>query len=32
VREILERQGNEIATPTEAREMLDLKGGDMVKF
>jgi len=32
VREILERQGNEIATPDEAREMLALKGSDAVNF
>jgi uncharacterized protein (DUF849 family) len=32
VREILERQGNEIATPDEAREMLGLKGADRVAF
>ncbi len=32
VREILERQGNQIATPDEAREMLDLKGVDQVKY
>lgn len=32
VREILERQGNEIATPAEAREMLALKGADKVNY
>ena len=32
VREILERQGNEIATPDEARAMLQLKGSDAVNF
>ena len=32
VREILERQGNEIATPDEARQMLALKGADKVKY
>ena len=32
IRSILEALGHEIATPTEARAMLDLKGGDMVKF
>jgi uncharacterized protein (DUF849 family) len=32
VRSILEGLGLEIATPTEAREILDLKGGDQVEF
>ncbi|MDB5572301.1 MAG: prokaryotic protein of unknown function [Hyphomicrobiales bacterium] len=32
IRRILEELGHEIATPAEAREMLGLKGGDMVKF
>ncbi|ASJ73512.1 3-keto-5-aminohexanoate cleavage protein [Granulosicoccus antarcticus] len=32
VRQILEGQGLEIATPDEAREMLKLKGGDRVNF
>lgn len=32
VRRILEDLGHEIASPVEAREMLALKGGDMVKF
>ncbi len=32
IRGILETLSLEIATPTEAREMLDLKGGDMVAF
>lgn len=32
IRSILEALGHQIATPKEAREMLDLKGGDMVKF
>lgn len=32
VRTILEGQGLEIATPAEAREILDLKGGDKVDF
>ncbi len=32
IRRILEEQGNEIATPDEAREMLGLKGGDRVAF
>ncbi len=32
IRLILETLGHEIATPAEAREMLGLKGGDMVKF
>ena len=32
VREILEGLGLEIATPDEARELLDLKGGDRVAF
>lgn len=32
VREILELQGNEIATPEEARAMLGLKGADRVNF
>lgn len=32
VRALLETQGNEIATPDEAREMLSLKGSDKVAF
>ena len=32
VRQILEGQGLEIATPDEAREILNLKGGDQVGF
>ena len=32
VRQILEAQGLEIATPSEAREILELKGGDQVDF
>ncbi len=32
IRSIMENLSLEIATPTEAREMLALKGGDMVKF
>ena len=32
VRQILEGLGLEIATPTEAREILSLKGGDKVGF
>jgi len=32
IRRIVEDLGAEIATPDEAREMLDLKGGDRVKF
>ena len=32
IRSIVENLSMEIATPTEAREMLALKGGDMVKF
>ncbi|MCC2096324.1 MAG: 3-keto-5-aminohexanoate cleavage protein, partial [Hyphomicrobiales bacterium] len=32
IRKILEELGHEIATPDEAREMLDLKGADLVKF
>lgn len=32
VRQILERLGLQIATPQEAREILDLKGGDQVAF
>ena len=32
IRRILEELSLEIATPTEAREMLALKGGDMVDF
>lgn len=32
VRQILEGQGLEIATPDEAREILQLKGGDQVNF
>ena len=32
IRGILEQLGLEIATPAEARQMLDLKGGDAVAF
>jgi 3,5-dioxohexanoate:acetyl-CoA acetone transferase len=32
IRAILESLGHQIATPTEARDMLALKGADMVKF
>ena len=32
VRRILEEQGNEIATPDEARAILNLKGADQVRF
>ncbi len=32
IRSIIENLSMEVATPTEAREMLALKGGDMVKF
>ena len=32
IRRILEDLSLEIATPAEAREMLDLKGGDQVAF
>ena len=32
IRRILEDLGAEIATPEEARELLDLKGGDRVGF
>ena len=32
IRRILEELGYEIATPDEARAMLDLKGGDRVAF
>lgn len=32
IRRILEDLSMEIATPTEAREMLKLKGGDLVGF
>ncbi|WP_299723728.1 3-keto-5-aminohexanoate cleavage protein [uncultured Tateyamaria sp.] len=32
VRRIVEELGSEVATPDEAREMLDLKGGDRVNF
>ncbi|MEM1399979.1 MAG: 3-keto-5-aminohexanoate cleavage protein [Pseudomonadota bacterium] len=32
VRAILERQGNQIATPAEARDLLGLKGVDKIKF
>ena len=32
VRRIVEELGNEVATPEEAREILDLKGGDRVNF
>ena len=32
IRRILEEQGNEVASPDEARAMLKLKGSDQVKF
>ena len=32
VRNIIENLGLEVATPDEAREMLQLKGGDQVAF
>ena len=32
IRRIMEELSLEIATPDEAREMLDLKGGDEVEF
>ncbi|RMH53838.1 MAG: 3-keto-5-aminohexanoate cleavage protein, partial [Alphaproteobacteria bacterium] len=32
VRRIIEDLGCEVATPDEAREILDLKGADKVKF
>lgn len=32
IRNIVEALGNEVATPDEAREILDLKGGDRVNF
>ena len=32
IRRIIEELGYDVATPTEARQMLGLKGGDMVKF
>lgn len=32
VRRIIEDLGHDVATPDEAREMLDLKGGDKVAF
>jgi uncharacterized protein (DUF849 family) len=32
VRKIIEGLGREVATPAEAREMLELKGGDRVAF
>ena len=32
IRRVLEDLGHEIATPEEARETLDLKGGDRVAF
>ena len=32
IRRIIEDMSLEVATPTEARAMLDLKGGDQVKF
>ena len=32
VRHLVEELGNEVATPDEARDMLQLKGGDNVKF
>ncbi|MCA8893916.1 MAG: 3-keto-5-aminohexanoate cleavage protein, partial [Amphiplicatus sp.] len=32
IRRILDELGLDIATPSEAREMLKLKGGDMVAF
>jgi uncharacterized protein (DUF849 family) len=32
IRRIVEELGYAVATPTEAREMLGLKGGDRVRF
>ena len=32
IRRIVEELGSEVATPDEAREILDLKGGDRVNF
>jgi len=32
IRRIIEELGNEVATPDEAREMLELKGSDRVAF
>jgi uncharacterized protein (DUF849 family) len=32
MRRIVEELGFQVATPTEARQMLDLKGADRVKF
>ena len=32
IKRILEEQGNEVATPDEARAILSLKGADKVKF
>lgn len=32
IRRIVEELGSQVATPDEARELLDLKGGDRVKF
>lgn len=32
IKRILEEQGNEVATPDEARAILNLKGADKVKF
>ncbi|MEO1705334.1 MAG: 3-keto-5-aminohexanoate cleavage protein, partial [Pseudomonadota bacterium] len=32
VRRVIEELGSEVASPAEAREMLDLKGGDRVAF
>lgn len=32
IRRIIEDLGSEVATPDEAREMLDLKGADRVAF
>lgn len=32
IRRIVEELGSEVATPEEAREILDLKGGDRVAF
>ena len=32
IRRIVEDLGSEVATPDEAREMLDLKGGDRTNF
>lgn len=32
IRRIVEELGSEVATPDEAREILDLKGGDRVAF